>query len=107
MVSGTNVFTAKHKPKFLVTRCNIVVANFSFKNQNEENAFGTAVAIFLLTSKIKYKHAHYLSTYPWKTTMNEILPNTCQDNVFESYLGCWGCLLAVNLLIYLETSSPQ
>ena len=26
---------------------------------------------------------------------------------FESYLGCWGCLLAVNLLIYLETSSPQ
>ena len=23
------------------------------------------------------------------------------------YLGCWGCLLAVNLLIYLETSSPQ
>ena len=27
--------------------------------------------------------------------------------VFESYLGCWGCLLAVIVLIYLETSSPQ
>ena len=37
----------------------------------------------------------------------EILPNTCQHNIFESYLGCWCCLLAVNLLIYLETSSPQ
>ena len=37
----------------------------------------------------------------------EILPNTCRHNIFESYLGSWGCLLAVNLLIYLETSSPQ
>ena len=37
----------------------------------------------------------------------EILPNTCRHNIFESYLGCWGCLLAVNVLIYLETSSPQ
>ena len=37
----------------------------------------------------------------------EILPNTCRHNIFESYLGCWGCLLAVNLLIYLQTSSPQ
>ena len=37
----------------------------------------------------------------------EIIPNTCRHNIFESYLGCWGCLLAVNLLNYLETSSPQ
>ena len=37
----------------------------------------------------------------------EILLNTCRHNIFESYLGCRGCLLAVNLLIYLETSSPQ
>ena len=37
----------------------------------------------------------------------EILPNTCRHNIFESYLGCWGCLLAVNVLIYLQTSSPQ
>jgi len=27
--------------------------------------------------------------------------------MFESYLGCWGCLLAVNLLNYLKTSSLQ
>ena len=27
--------------------------------------------------------------------------------IFESYLGCCSCLLAVNLLIYLETSSLQ
>ena len=37
----------------------------------------------------------------------EILPNTCRHNIFESYLGCWGCILAVNVLVYLETSSPQ
>ena len=37
----------------------------------------------------------------------EILSNTCRHNIFESYLGCWGCLLAVNVLIYLETSSLQ
>ena len=37
----------------------------------------------------------------------EILPNACRHNIFESYLGFWGCFLAVNLLIYLETSSPQ
>ena len=42
---------------------------------------------------------------PWNSL--EILPNTCQHNIFESSLGCWDCLLAVNLLIYLETSSPQ
>ena len=36
-----------------------------------------------------------------------ILPNTCRHNIFESYLGCWGCLPALNLPIYLETSSPQ
>ena len=42
-------FAVKHKPNFLV-------ANFSFKNQNEENAFGAAMAIFLLMNKIKYKH---------------------------------------------------
>ena len=35
------------------------------------------------------------------------LPNTFRHNTFESYLGCWGWLLAVNLLIYRETSSPQ
>ena len=35
----------------------------------------------------------------------EILSNTCQYNI--SYLGHWGCLIAVNLQIYLATSSPQ
>ena len=34
----------------------------------------------------------------------ETLPNTCRHNIFESYLGCWGCLLAVNVLIYLENN---
>ena len=35
----------------------------------------------------------------------EILPNTCQCNIFETYLGYGSCLLAVNLQIYLEISS--
>ena len=37
----------------------------------------------------------------------EILSNTCQYNIFETHLGYGGCLIAVNLQIYLETSSPQ
>ena len=37
----------------------------------------------------------------------ELLVNSCRHNIFQSYIGCWGCLLAVNLLIYLETSSLQ
>ena len=35
----------------------------------------------------------------------DILSNTCLYNIFETYLSYWGCLLAVNLQIYLETSS--
>ena len=34
----------------------------------------------------------------------DILSNTCLYNIFETYLSYWGCLLAVNLQIYLETS---
>ena len=40
----------------------ILLANFSFKNQNEKNAFGAAMVIFPLANKIKYKHADYLYT---------------------------------------------
>ena len=46
-------FTAKRKPKFLVARWKIRLANFSFKNQNEENMFGAAMmAIFPLTIRL-------------------------------------------------------
>jgi len=37
----------------------------------------------------------------------EIIPNICCYNIFETYLGCWSCLLAVNLQIYRGTSSLQ
>lgn len=37
----------------------------------------------------------------------EILPNTCQNNKFEPYLYCWGCLLATNWQICLEMLSLQ
>ena len=49
----------------------VLVANFSFKIQNKENAFGATMAIFLLTNKIKYKHAENFHTCYWKTTTNE------------------------------------
>ena len=49
----------------------------------------------------------FTKTHEIPRNSQEILPNTCRHNIFESYHGCWGCLLAVNLLIYLETSSPQ
>ena len=44
-------FAAKHKPKFLVARWKILVANFSFKNQSEENALGAAMAIYTPTTE--------------------------------------------------------
>ena len=37
----------------------------------------------------------------------EILSNTCRYNIFETYFGFWGCLIAVNLQLYLETSPTQ
>ena len=50
-----NVVAKKQKkePKFLVARWKILVANFSFKNQNEENAFafGAAMAIYTPTTE--------------------------------------------------------
>ena len=39
--------------------------------------------------------------------MLEILSHTCQYKIFETYLGSWGCVIAINLQIYLEASSPQ
>ena len=26
----------------------------------------------------------------------KILPNTCRYNIFQTYLGYWGCLLSIN-----------
>ena len=57
--------------------------------------------------RISTKSAKFTKTREIPRNSLEILPNTCRYNIFESYLGCWGCLLAVNVLIYLETSSPQ
>ena len=51
--------------------------------------------------------AKFTKTHEIPQNSLEILPNTCRHNILESYLGCWDCLLAVNLLIYLETSSLQ
>ena len=51
--------------------------------------------------------AKFTKTREIPRTALEILPNRCRHNIFESYLGCRSCLLAVNVLIYLETSSPQ
>ena len=39
------------------TQTKLFGCQFFSKNQNKENAFGAAMAIFLLTNKIKFKHA--------------------------------------------------
>ena len=51
--------------------------------------------------------AKFSNTYkiPWNSL--HIIPNTCHYNIFETYLECWGCLLAVNLQICCENSSLQ
>ena len=48
-----------------------------------------------------------LKKHAKKVTQNleEILSNSCLNNIFETYLSCWGSLPAVNLQIYLESSS--
>ena len=79
---------------------------FRVCNINDESSglliFRTVAEPRISTKSVKSREIH-------QNTRNslEILPNTCRHIIFESYLGYWGCLLAVNVLIYLETSSPQ
>ena len=40
-----------------------------------------------------------------KFSTNLIKINTCLYSIFETYLSYWGYLIAVNLQIFLETSS--
>ena len=45
--------------------------------------------------------------HPPLQNLVEILSHTCQFKIFETYLGNWDCVIAVNLQIYFETSTPQ
>ena len=49
----------------------------------------------------------FTKTHKIPRNLQEILPNTCQNNKFEPYLYCWGCLLATNWQICLEMLSLQ
>ena len=64
-----------------------LVANVSFRNQNEENAFGPAMAIFPLTNKVKYKQADEFSSTsekPRRTNrMLTIHPVSCDFQMFQ------------------------
>jgi len=51
--------------------------------------------------------AKFTKTHKIPRNLLEILPNTCQNNKFESYLYCWVCLLATNWQICLEILSLQ
>ena len=55
------------------------------------------------STKSREIHKNTLNTakFAWN------LSHTCQYNIFETYLGNWGCVIAINLQIYLETSPPQ
>ena len=50
----------------------------------------------------KSREIHKNTQNPVRLARNLTKCCTCRHNIFESYLGCWGCLLAVNLLIYLQ-----
>ena len=48
-----------------------------------------------------------LKTHKYMQNITKFTRNLIKYNIFETYLGYWGCLIAVNLQIYLETSSLQ
>ena len=76
-----------------------------FKNQNKENAFGASMAMFLLTNKIKYKHADYLiNIYHWKTSLNE--SNAGHLRSFVWLLNVSSQLYTFSRAQYLEPLSP-
>ena len=77
------------------------------KKNNEGSISGLLIFRAVAEPRISSKSAKFRKTREIPRNSVEILPNTCRHNIFESYLGYWGCLFAVNLLIYLETSSPQ
>ena len=51
------------------------------------------------------KSAKFTKTQKMPRNSVEILSNTCLYNIFETYFSYWGYLIAVNLQIYLRTSS--
>ena len=66
----------------------------------------TYVQLYVWASDISHSRGATKFTKTHKIPQNsvDILSNTCLYNIFETYLSYWGCLLAVNLQIYLETS---
>ena len=67
----------------------------------------TYLQLYVWASDISHGRGATKFTKTLKIPQNsvDILSNTCLYNIFETYLSYWGCLLAVNLQIYLETSS--
>ena len=67
----------------------------------------TYVQLYVWASDISHGRGATKFTKTLKIPQNsvDILSNTCLYNIFETYLSYWGCLCAVNLQIYLETSS--
>ena len=93
-------------------KCNIWERNFSLKGALTclvQNRNGKMAGFW----NFARSRSREIQVYPrnWQKTVEiprnslEILPNTCRYNIFETYLGYWSCLLAVNLQIYLEISS--
>ena len=63
--------------------------------------------IFCMVVEPQYsgKSAKFTTTCKIPQNSLEILSNICLYNMFGTYLSHWGCLLAVSLQIYHETSS--
>ena len=76
-----------------------------YSNRASEISRGRGAAKFRYIREIPRNPAKLTKTREIPRNSLEILPNTCRYNIFETYLGYWSCLLAVNLQIYLEISS--
>ena len=82
----------------IVARCRFLVA--SLQNVNDAAHRYRASDISSRRGAVKFTKTREI---PRNSV--EILSNTCLHNIFETYLSYWGYLLAVNLQIYLDTSS--
>ena len=84
----------------LVTRCKFLVA--SLYNVNDTNHSIRACFWYLARSR-----SHEININPRNITKFARNLIKYMPNIIETCLGYWDCLIAVNLQIYLETSSPQ
>ena len=77
----------------------------TMKNR-QVNAYQVKINLFLYRcSSVPWLRSHKFQVNPQNSLsmQNSTKLTTCWYNIFKTFLGCWGRLLAVNLYIYCET----